>query len=422
MQVQLRLLVSLVALGGLASPAAQATNGYFFHGYGIKAQGQAGVSIAQPQDALAAANNPAGTAWIGDRLDLGATLFAPDRHASIQGNGADADGHYNGNARNLFLIPEFGVSKQLDERFGIGLAVYGNGGMNTDYRRNPYAAFGSRGSAGVDFSQLFITPSLAYRFGERQSVGIALNVVHQRFASKGLSAFANPMFSSNPDNLNDRDHDSSNGVGVRLGWQGEIGDDLTLGLTWASKIKADKFDRYAGLFADGGSFDVPENYGAGLSYRLTPRLTLGADVQEIKYGHVRSVANDFDAQQLFAGNRFGSESGPGFGWRDITVYKFAASYALTPALTLRGGYSHAEQPIPGSQTFLNILAPGVIQDHLSFGLTWSPAPDNELSLAYTHGFEEKVKGDGSIPQTFGGGEVNLKMSQDIFGLGYAWKF
>lgn len=48
MQVQLRLLISLVALGGLASPAAQATNGYFFHGYGIKAQGQAGVSIAQP--------------------------------------------------------------------------------------------------------------------------------------------------------------------------------------------------------------------------------------------------------------------------------------------------------------------------------------------------------------------------------------
>ncbi|MEL7940766.1 OmpP1/FadL family transporter [Pseudomonas delhiensis] len=422
MQVQSRLLLGLVALGGLASPAAQATNGYFFHGYGIKAQGQAGVSIAQPQDALAAANNPAGTAWIGDRLDLGASLFAPDRSASIEGNGAGANGHYNGNSRNLFLIPEFGVSKQLNERLGVGLAVYGNGGMNTDYRRNPYAAFGSRGSAGVDFSQVFLTPSVAYRFSERQSFGAALNIVYQRFASKGLSAFANPMFSSDPGNLDDRDHDSSTGVGVRLGWQGQLTDELTLGLTWASKIKADKFDRYAGLFADGGSFDVPENYGAGLSYKLTPRLTLGADVQEIKYGHVTSVGNPFDAQQLFAGNQLGSKNGPGFGWRDITVYKFSASYQLSPQLTVRGGYSHAEQPVPSSQTFLNILAPGVIRDHASLGLTWSPSADNELSLAYTHGFEEKVKGSGSIDPAFGGGEADLKMSQDILGVGYAWKF
>ncbi|WP_374438933.1 OmpP1/FadL family transporter [Pseudomonas panipatensis] len=422
MQYQPRLLASLVALGSLASPAAHATNGYFFHGYGIKAQGQAGVSIAQPQDALAAANNPAGTAWIGDRLDVGATLFAPDRSAEIEGNGAGANGHYNGNAKNTFVIPEFGVSKQLNDKLGVGLAVYGNGGMNTDYRSNPYAAFGSKNSVGVDFTQVFITPSVAYKFTERQSFGIGLNVVYQRFAAKGLSAFANPMFSSDSAHLNDHGHDSSTGVGIRLGWQGQLTDDLTLGLTWASKIKADKFDRYAGLFASGGSFDVPENYGAGLSYKLTPRLTLGADVQEIKYGHVRSVGNDFDVQSLFAGNRFGAKDGPGFGWRDITVYKFGASYALLPELTLRGGYSHAEQPIPGSQTFLNILAPGVIQDHASLGLTWSPSASSELNLAYTHGFKKTVDGNGSIPQAFGGGEANLKMSQDILGVGYAWKF
>jgi len=54
-------------------------------------------------DALVASNNPAGTVWIGDRLDLGTTFFAPDHHASIQDN--SAGDHYNGNARDLFLIP-----------------------------------------------------------------------------------------------------------------------------------------------------------------------------------------------------------------------------------------------------------------------------------------------------------------------------
>ncbi|QDD90825.1 OmpP1/FadL family transporter [Pseudomonas oryzihabitans] len=401
---------------------ALATNGYFTHGNGIKAQGQAGVAIAQPQDALAGANNPAGIAWIGDRLDLGATLFAPDRQSEISGNAAGADGHYNGNAKNVFLLPEFGVSKQLSDRLGVGLAVYGNGGMNTDYRKNPYGAFGSSGSAGVDLAQVFITPSIAYRFTERQSVGIGLNLVYQRFAAKGLSAFRAPGFSSDSDNLTDRGHDTSTGVGFRLGWQGEVFDGLTLGLTWSSKIEARKFDRYAGLFADGGSFDIPENYGIGLSYRATPRLTLGADVQEIKYGSVRSIANTFSLQSVFAGNALGSAQGPGFGWRDVTVYKFAASYALTPALTLRAGYSHADQPVARSQTFLNILAPGVIQDHASLGLTWATSAKSELSLAYTHGFEKKVDGKGSIPAAFGGGEADLKMKQDIVGLAYGWKF
>lgn len=415
-------ITTFVALTGLASPAALATNGYFLHGTGIKAQGQAGVSIAQPQDALAAASNPAGTVWIGDRLDGGATLFSPDRSAKINGNGAGADGHYKANARKAFLIPDAGISKQLNDRVGVGLALYANGGMNTEYRHNPFAAYGSTGRAGVDFTQVFVTPSVAWKFTDSQSVGLGLNLVYQRFAAKGLNAFANPLFSAHSSKVTNRGHDSALGAGARLGWQGQLTDDLTIGATWASKIKAKKFDRYAGLFANGGSFDIPENYGAGLSYKLTPQLTLGADVQEIRYGHVRSVGRGFDAESLFAGNRFGAYRGQGFGWRDVTVYKFAASYALTQTLTLRGGYSHADQPIPGSQTFLNILAPGVIQDHASLGLSWRTGNSGELSAAYTHGFKKTVKGNSAIPQAFGGGDADLKMSQNIFGLGYGWTF
>jgi long-chain fatty acid transport protein len=420
-KTQKYLLSSLIALGCVGSSNAFATNGYFMHGYGIKAQGQAGVSIAQPQDALAAANNPAGTAWIGNRFDVGATLFNPDREAEIEGSPVPgANGRYHGNNRKYFLLPEFGFSKQLSDRLGVGIAVYGNGGMNTDYKKNPYGAYGSTGSTGVDLAQVFVTPSVAYKFTSRQSFGIGLNLVGQRFAAKGLGGFA--PFSSDSGSFNDRNHDVSFGVGVRLGWQGQVTDKLTLGVTWASKAKMSKLDRYAGLFANGGSFDVPENYGAGLAYRITPAFTLSADVQQIKYGHVRSVGNTFDIQSLFAGNTFGSKNGQGFGWRDVTVYKVGASYAVNSRLTLRGGFSHVDQPVRKDQTFLNILAPGVVQDHLSLGLTWSPRPSNELSLAYTHALEDSVKGHNSIPQAFGGGEANVRMNQDMLSAAYAWKF
>ncbi len=421
MKTRKYLLQSLIALGCTSSFSAWATNGYFMHGYGIKAMGQAGASIAQPQDALAAANNPAGTAWVGNRLDMGTTLFNPGREAKIRGSSVSgANGHYSGNSRKYFLLPEFGFSQQLSRRLGIGIAVYGNGGMNTGYRKNPYGAYGSTGHSGVDLAQIFITPSIAYKFTRHQSFGIGLNLVGQRFAARGLSGFA--PFSSNSHSFSNRNHDISFGIGVRLGWQGQLTDKLTFGLTWASRIRMSQLDKYAGLFANNGSFDIPENYGAGLAHRITSALTLSADVQQIRYSHVRAIGNTFNIQSLFAGNTFGSKNGQGFGWRDVTVYKVGTSYAMDSRLTLRGGFSHSGQPVRRNQTFLNILAPGVVQDHLSLGLTWSPRPSSELSLAYIHALESRVKGHQSIPQAFGGGEASVRMKQDMLGAACAWTF
>lgn len=399
------------------SHSASATNGYFSHGYGIKSQGIAGIGYALPQDALAAATNPAGTALVGNRLDIGLTLFKPDREAEIEGNGAGANGHFDGNDTELFYIPEFGYSRELNEQLAFGLAVYGNGGMNTDYGQNPFGAFGSQGSAGIDMAQVFVTPSLAFKFTEEHAFGIGLNYAYQRFEAKGLDAFK--MMSGAQDKVTDNGYDSSSGWGLRLGWNGQISDSLTLGIAWSSKIDMSKFDEYAGLFAHAGSFDIPENYGIGLAWQATPALTLAADIQEIRYGQIDSVANPLNAQAL--GTPLGGPDAAGFGWQDITVYKLGASYQVTPQLTLRGGVSHAEQPIPGDQTFFNILAPGVVQDHLSLGATWALSANSEISLAYTHAFSETVKGNGSIPQNFGGGEANLKMSEDILGIAYAWK-
>lgn len=65
----------LAIAGVLFSSNSSATTGYFMHAYGVKAQGNAGVSIAQFQDALSIANNPAGLSWVGNRIDIGASIF-----------------------------------------------------------------------------------------------------------------------------------------------------------------------------------------------------------------------------------------------------------------------------------------------------------------------------------------------------------
>ncbi|MCE2969912.1 MAG: hypothetical protein LW847_06780 [Burkholderiales bacterium] len=78
-------LLALAVAAACAPGVALATNGYFSHGEGVKAQGMGGVGIALPQDAIAAATNPAGMAFVGDRFDLGPTWFRPSRSATIGG-------------------------------------------------------------------------------------------------------------------------------------------------------------------------------------------------------------------------------------------------------------------------------------------------------------------------------------------------
>ena len=406
----------------LAPAAANATTGYFSHGYGIKAKAMGGVGIALPQDALAAASNPAGMALIGNRVDLGVDWFAPDRGSAIAGSGAPgANGSFEANESASFLIPEFGYNRMVNPNLALGVSVYGNGGMNTDYKTSPFGAFGGTTPAGVDLIQLFVAPTVAWKSGAH-AFGASLNFAWQRFSANGLQPFTGPGFSVSPGDVTNRGHDSSTGWGLRVGWTGQMTPSVTLGATYQTRTRMSAFDKYKGLFAGNGDFDIPENFGAGIAWKATSALTLAADVVRINYGDIPAVGNPVDC--FFAGTcQLGAANGPGFGWRNTTVYKVGAAYQLSPQLTLRGGFVTLKQPIPSSQTFFNVLAPGVVEDHLTLGATWTLANRSEITVAYMHAFENKVNGSGSIPAVpFGGGEANLRMSQNALGIGWGWKY
>jgi long-chain fatty acid transport protein len=416
-------LLAAAAAAAIAPLAAHATTGYFSHGYGIKAKAMGGVGIALPQDALAAATNPAGMALIGNRMDLGVDWFAPDRGAEIVGNAfPGVNGSYDGSDTASFLIPEFGYNRMINPNLALGVSVFGNGGMNTDYKTSPFTGFGGGSPAGVDLMQLFVAPTVAYKTGAH-AFGVSLNLAYQRFEANGLQPFAG--FSSDPSNLTNRGYDDATGWGVRVGWTGQMTPRLTLGATYQTETRMSKFDKYRGLFADGGEFNIPENYGIGMALKATPRLTVAVDIQRINYGDIPAVGNPMDC--LFTGCQLGGPNGAGFGWRNTTVYKVGLAYEWSPSLTLRGGFVNLKQPIPSSQTLFNILAPGVVENHLTLGATWQLSPQSELTVAYMHAFENEVNGSRSIPPGFppagfGGGEANLRMDQNSLGVAWGWKY
>jgi len=420
-------LTKIAVAAALAAPLpALATTGYFQHGYGLKAKGMGGVGIAMPQDSLAAATNPAGMAFVGNRLDAGLDWFRPIRDTEIRGNAfPGVDGNYNANDTKDFFIPEFGYNRMIRPDLSLGISVFGNGGMNTSYT-TPIPLFGTT-KVKMDYSQLFIAPTIAWKPNERHSIGAAVNIAYHRFKVDGLENFAAPPpfnASSSPADVTNRGYDSSWGWSLRLGWTGRVSDAVTLGATYQTKTRMGELDKYKGLFAEQGSMDVPENYGVGIAVKATPKLTLAGDVQRINYGDVKAVGNPVDC--LFAGQcQLGTSNGAGFGWRNTTVYKLAASYDWSKELVLRAGFATLRQPIPANQTLFNMIAPGVVEDHLTLGATWAYDGNKELTLAYMHAFEKKVNGAGSIPPGFppgfGGGNANLKMHQDSLGIAFGWK-
>ena len=427
-----KIVVSLCAAGVMASPLAHATNGYLPIGYGQKNEAMGGASIALPLDSIAAANNPAGMVMVGDRADIGLIWFKPNRHAEITGNncapsgcgGGTLDGTYDGNGRSNFFIPSFGYNKMINADTSLGVSVFGNGGMNTQYNKNPFAAFGSSGPAGINLSQLFIAPTWAMKLNPTNSVGVSLNLAYQMFSATGLQAFDNAGFSSNPGSVTNNGTDTSTGYGVRLGWTGEVTPVVTLGVTYQSKTKMGKFSKYSGLFAGQGGFDIPSNYGVGIAVKAMPDTTVAFDVERINYADVPSVGTPFTSVPPSlpggTGTFLGASNGPGFGWQNITAYKLGVSHAFSSAFTLRAGYDHSDQPIPNSQTLLNILAPGIVQNHLSLGGTWKLADKSEVTVAYVHAFQKTVNGSGSIPPQLGRGEANISMHEDSIGISYGW--
>jgi len=409
------LLIAALVAGCFAPGLASATDGYFQHGYGIKAKGMGGVGVALPQDAIAAATNPAGMALIGDRIDFGIDYFRPIRSSDVVGNAGPVNGHFDASDKTDFFIPEFGYNKMINPQLALGVSVYANGGMNTSYT-TAVPLFGTT-KAGVDLMQLFIAPTVAYKITPQHSLGLSVNFAYQRFKASGLQNFV-PLSSAGTA-LTDNGYDSSTGWGARVGWTGQVSDTVTLGATYQTKTSMGKLDKYRGLFAEQGGFDIPANYAVGIAVKATPRTTVAFDIERIEYSGIKSVNNPL-LPNLFVAP-LGADNGAGFAWRDTTVFKLGANYRYSDALTLRAGWNYNRQPIPQSETLFNILAPGVIEHHLTLGATWTLASKSELSIGYMHAFEKKVDGANSIPAAFGGGNANLKMYQDSIGIAYGWK-
>ena len=419
--------IAVLAMVAGSAGISYATNGYFAHGYSIESKAMGGAGVALPQGSLDASVNPALMAFVGKRIDISLSLFNPNREYTVEGTPTNPSlcptcfgftpGTFKSDTK-YFLVPAIGANWTLNEKASVGISIFGNGGMNTDYNTHTYYDF-SVSSTGVDLMQLFIVPTLSLKITPKHSLGFSPIIAYQRFEQIGLQSLGNMGFSSDPAHIANNGHEGSYGLGGRIGYYGELSPYLSIGASYQTNIWMTKLDKYAGLFAEQGGFNIPANWTIGVAVKPTLALAFLFDVQKIYYSDVKSVGNPMLPNLMTA--QLGNDGGSGFGWHDMIIYKTGVQWKSSDAWTWRAGYSYGKQPIQSSELPFNILAPGVIERHATAGFTKAISKTQDFSFSLMHAFSHSITGPNPL-EAPGQQKITLKMNQWEGTLGYTWKF
>lgn len=411
----------------------------------VKTLGMAATGIAYPQDALAAAFNPAGAVEICDRIDLGFTWAQDKGHSRVHGNildsippihqllGGDVNGTFNGFKQSNAYNVDFGINKRLgcNNEWAVGLVVFNRNYNKTTFDR-PFVLLGTS-KLGLEYINETASAVIAYRLNECHNFGLNINLQGQRLKVDGLENVGSPFFPGlqtvHPGHVSNKGYDYSFGWGVTLGWMWHVIDGVTIGLTYQPETIMPKMKKYDGFIHE-GRINIPPIYSGGIAWRYCDCSTIAFDVQHYDWTRVRNLhkplLHDGTVEPL------GSKNGPGFGFRAQTFYRLGIDYMINCNWTIRAGYRYGNTPIRNTQTVVNQLILDTPEHFITCGFSFRPNCHNEISGFFAWGFTKTIKGKHSIPEGlpapfpppngFGGGNVDLKARKAAVGLSWGWNY
>ena len=266
-----KLLITAAALGLITGygATAHATNGMDLEGYGPIALGMGGASYAYDNGTAAMMNNPA-TIGLSEkhRFDLALGFLGPDvtakppaAYAAMGVPNADSSG-------DAYYMPAIGWTSRKD-KLSYGIGVFGQGGMGTEYSAYSFLAAGSGQEVRSEVSVGRAMIPLAYNVNDKFIIGGTIDFV---WAGMDLK------MALGPDQFMDLVDPSSQMFGAVSGSMvdilgGAMQGGMITGINWA------RFD-----FSDSSDFTgEATGYGAaakiGVTYKVTPKFTLGATYQ-----------------------------------------------------------------------------------------------------------------------------------------------
>jgi len=377
----------------------------------VKALGMGDVQVAYPQEPTNAAVNPAILSDLGNCWEISALALNRDgtttlKHNSIPGMNGKS------NAFTFHTVPggEGGFCIKLPYKLTAGVIAYGRDAAYKVKQNKIFPALGTS-KLGLEIIGAAIGPFVSWQITPCMSIGIGMPYSLHRYRLKGAQNIR--PFSVEPNHVSNRHYQYYWTIGPTFGWLYHLTPQLTLGASYRYPSKFSKVHKFDGAIAGHGKLHLPSIYRVGFAYNFC-RFNLAADFAYQDWRHIRGAHNS-----QFSTAKPGSNKGFAYGINHIWTLAFGADWAYSEDLTLRTGYIYINGPTRRSQTGINSTFMAIVRNIVTVGATWKLNHCSELSIAWEHGFSQKMRGKTlSYPPGFGGGRCDLRERRDILGLSF----
>lgn len=400
--------------------------GYQLNEHGARAVGMGGAFVARASDGSAMYFNPAGLGFQqGFKLMLGTTLIMP----STTFTGPTPLTTETSMNSQTFFPSNFYASYSVGDKWVFGLGFFTPYGLGTDW---PSTWVGSQLAVTTTLQTYYINPTVAYKVNDKLAFGAGLSVVlgsaKLSYKVPTYSSLAPPTPSLGTASLDG----TGNGVSFDLGVLYKATDKLSVGASYRSLVKVDlkgtaSFTNMQALqaFFPGGDGSVtlpmPSNFLLGLSYEVSPKLTLEGDFQWVGW-------KSYDQLQVTLATGPATPAGPPFfgqplqkspapqvkNWDDGYLFRLGGEYMLNEKLTLRAGYIMDISPQPPSKT--EPMLPDGDRNDFSIGGGYQISEKLHVDLAYMLVlFNERDAKTAAFPGTY-------KSSANLISIDFGYQF
>ncbi|NLL84248.1 MAG: transporter [Lentisphaerae bacterium] len=390
--------VAGVLLVGMAACFQAQAAGFALYEASTKGTVMGGAVIGRATDASTVYHNPANmTKLPGTHTMVGVTVIAPSGDVGY----IDSGRRYSLRSQ-YFTPPHAYLTYQLDERWWLGAGIYSPFGLGTDYKSGWR---GSYDNSGADIRTFSFNPNLAFLVTDDLSLAIGgqvmyLDLVMQksnflRMVPQLQHPQLGPLVTSSKLNLKG----DSYGYGWNVALAYDITDDLTFGMVYRSRVK-----QHVGGTAKmkgngplgGGTFGLPDSssasgdvtlpdsISAGLNYKATERLNLGAIATFTHWSTYERLDMKFSSglgRNPNTGAPLISRSRTEKDWSNVWRLGFGADYVLSGPWSMQAGYVYDECPINTANG--DFLLPAGNRNLFSLGVSYDES-DWTVQLGYTY--------------------------------------
>jgi long-chain fatty acid transport protein len=325
----------------LLVPSIALATGFAIYTQGATPLSEAVASTAHADDPSAVFFNPALISKLpGTQIQLGTTLIIPDREF------VNLSGHKTKAKSEAFFPSTLYVSHAVTDRFSVGFGIYNPFGLGTTWADNWEGRYIATKSKMTTFA---FTPVAAVKVAPWITVAggftyLTLDATFERRVNFGPFGFSDG---------NQKLHGTGSGFGFNAGLLIEPTKDISLGITYLSKIHVDvegdvnfalPNPALAALFPDTAartSLDLPARAFAGIHFKQLYPFTFEIGTRWEGWSSFKEL--NVQLGQPIAGS---TTSITPRDWHDTWTGLLGVRYQLNDSAALIGGYQYSGNAVP----------------------------------------------------------------------------